>query len=194
MKRGDGNSGPTSNATGESEAQHTSAYPTDEEGRREGAAAAQLSEPRHHRLTRNFNELLQELRVAQAGVQILFAFLLSVAFTDRFAWAGSYVHALHLSTVVLATASAALLIAPAAWHRVLFRQRRREEILRVANWCAISGLALLAAAMTGTVLLIALIVLGAGWGSAALGVCVGLLFAVLWFLLPLRTRIRSAAR
>ncbi|GAA0531166.1 hypothetical protein GCM10011581_27970 [Saccharopolyspora subtropica] len=146
-------------------------------------------EPHDTRLTRNLNELLQELRVAQAGVQILFAFLLSVAFTERFTQAGASVHVLHLVTVLLATTSAALLIAPAAWHRVLFRQRRRAEIIRVANACAIGGLALLAAAMSGTVLLIAQVVAGTTWG-VVLGAVSGLLFALLWFLLPLRARRR----
>ncbi|MEV0056154.1 DUF6328 family protein [Saccharopolyspora shandongensis] len=141
------------------------------------------------RLTRNLNELLQELRVAQAGVQILFAFLLSVAFTERFAHAGAFVHTVHLITVLLTTASAALLIAPAAWHRVLFRQRRRAEIIRVANFCALSGLAMLAAAMSATVLLIVQVVLGPVWGTA-IGALTAALFAALWFLLPLRTRNR----
>jgi MFS family permease len=145
------------------------------------------SEPSHTQLTRNLNELLQELRVAQAGVQILFAFLLSVAFTDRFAHADTFVHGLHMVTVLLSTTSAALLIAPAAWHRVLFRRGRRREIIQVANWCAMIGLALLAAAMTGTVLLIAYVVVG-GWAAATIGVASGALFAVLWFLLPLRKR------
>ncbi|QUH00641.1 hypothetical protein HUO13_07265 [Saccharopolyspora erythraea] len=145
-------------------------------------------ESRHTRLTRNLSELLQELRVAQAGVQILFAFLLTVAFMDRFASAGSFAHGLHITTVLLATTSAALLIAPAAWHRVLFRKRRREEIIRAANWCALGGLALLAASMTGTVLLIGIVVLGPGWGTAAVGAGVGCLFLALWFLVPLRIR------
>lgn len=143
-------------------------------------------ETHHARLTRNLSELLQELRVAQAGVQILFAFLLSVAFTDRFAEAGTFVHVLHIVIVLLTCASAAMLIAPAAWHRMLFRKRRRAEIIRGANFCAVGGLALLAAAMTGTVLLIAVVVIGPGWTSGVLGFCAAVLFALLWFAFPLR--------
>ncbi|MBB5160034.1 DUF6328 family protein [Saccharopolyspora phatthalungensis] len=150
---------------------------------------SQPDEPSDSRLTRNLNELLQELRVAQAGVQILFAFLLSVAFTERFERASAFVHTVHLITVLLTTASAALLIAPAAWHRVLFRQRRRAKIIRVGNACALSGLALLAAAMSSTVLLIFQVVLETPW-SAAAGALAGALFAILWFLLPLRARSR----
>ena len=147
-------------------------------------------ESRQTRLTRNLAELLQELRVAQAGVQILFAFLLAVAFTERFARAGVFEHALHLITVLVTVAAAALLIAPAAWHRVLFRQRRRAEVIRAANWCAIGGLVLVAAAMTGTVLLIARIELGPGWASSSIAIGVGALFALLWFVAPLQIRRR----
>lgn len=143
-------------------------------------------ETHHARLTRNLAELLQELRVAQAGVQILFAFLLSVAFTDRFADAGTFVHVLHIVIVLLTCASAAFLIAPAAWHRMLFRKRRRAEIIRAANFCALSGLGLLAAAMACTVLLIAVVVIGPGWTSGVIGGCSAVLFAVLWFAYPLR--------
>ncbi|MEY8043548.1 DUF6328 family protein [Saccharopolyspora cebuensis] len=147
-------------------------------------------EPHHTRLTRNLNELLQELRVAQAGVQILFAFLLSVAFTERFQTAGEGVHDLHLVIVLLATLAAALLIAPVAWHRVLFRKRRRAEIIRAANWCALVGLTLLAAAMTGTVLLIVMVVLGSGWITFTIGSAIGFVFLLLWFAMPLRIRWR----
>lgn len=146
-------------------------------------------ETRPARLTRNLNELLQELRVAQAGVQILFAFLLGITFTEPFVHAGAFVHVLHLTTVLLTTASAALLIAPAAWHRVLFRQGRREEIVRVGNWCAKGGLTLLAAAMTGTVMMTTFIVAGV-WVSIGIGVLVAALFLTLWFAMPMHIRRR----
>ncbi|QGK70686.1 hypothetical protein GIY23_15225 [Allosaccharopolyspora coralli] len=143
-------------------------------------------ETHHTKLTRNLSELLQELRVAQAGVQILFAFLLTVAFTDRFARAGTFVHTLHIVTVLLTCTSATLLIAPAAWHRMLFRKRRRAEIIRAANSCALGGLALLAAAMTSTVLLVTVVVIGFGWLAPIIATCIGLSFLSLWFLLPWR--------
>lgn len=140
-------------------------------------------ESRSARLARNFSEMLQELRVAQTGVQILFAFLLTVVFTSAYGDQPSSVRALHLVTVLLTTTSAALLIAPAVWHRVLFRRGRREHILRHANLCALAGTTLLAAAMTGTVLLIAEIAVG-GWGALAIGAGTALLFATLWFVVP----------
>lgn len=135
------------------------------------------------RLARNLNELLQELRVAQTGVQILFAFLLSVVFTGRYAVASDFERWLHLATVLLATMAAALLIAPAAWHRVWFRRGRREDIIRRANRCALIGLALLAAAMTGAVALIAEVAFGV-WPGLVLGALVGAVFASLWFIWP----------
>lgn len=140
-------------------------------------------ESRSARLARNFSELLQELRVAQTGVQILFAFLLTVVFTSKYDDQPSLVRVLHLVTVLLATASGALLIAPAVWHRVLFRHGRREHILRRANLCALVGTALLAAAMTGTVLLIAEVAIG-GWGAVAIGAATALAFVTLWYVVP----------
>lgn len=146
----------------------------------------------HERLTRNLNELLQELRVAQAGVQILFGFLLSIAFTERYAQAPNSVRIIHLVTVVCAGVAVALFTAPAAWHRVLFRQGRRAEIVRMADHFALSGLIALALAMTGTIALLALVVVGST--AAAVGAVVSIIgFGLLWFVLPWRRR-RVAAR
>jgi hypothetical protein len=143
-------------------------------------------------LARNLSELLQELRVAQAGVQILFGFLLSVAFTDRYAQADEYVRVTHLVTVLLATAATALLTAPAAWHRVLFRRGRRERLIAVATKAALAGLVCLALAMSGTVLLITEVVIG-GWSAIAVATAVAAGFGVLWFLWPAQERARGPA-
>lgn len=144
-------------------------------------------ETRNEQLTRNIGELLQELRVAQAGVQILFGFLLSVVFTDRFHDASGFEKALHLSAVVLAVAATALLTAPAAWHRLLFRTGSRERILTVGNRLVLVGLVCLALAITSTVALIAKVVYGeiAMIVMAALAV---LIFGILWFVMPFRLR------
>lgn len=139
------------------------------------------------RLQRNLNELLQELRVAQAGVQILFAFLLAVAFTSTYEHATGFQRTVHLVTVALTTGSAALLIAPAAWHRLLFRQGRRQEIIKAANRFALGGLALLAGAMTGVVLLVTDVVAGRAV-AVIFAAGVAALFLVLWFVLPARIR------
>ncbi|MFD9739064.1 DUF6328 family protein [Umezawaea sp. NPDC059074] len=148
---------------------------------------SEAEESEQERLRRNLNELLQELRVAQAGVQILFGFLLSIVFTDRYRDIDQYVRVTHLVTILFAAASVALLTAPAAWHRVLFRRGRREDIIEIAHRFTLVGLGTLAAAMTGTVLLLGEVIVG-GWPAILFGVVAGLAFATLWFLLPLRER------
>lgn len=139
----------------------------------------------NEKLQRNIGELLQELRVAQAGVQILFGFLLSVVFTDRFHDASGFEKALHLSAVALAVAATALLTAPAAWHRLLFRTGSRERILTVGNRLVLVGLVCLALAITSTVALIAKVVYG-GIAMGVMAVLCLLVFGVLWFIMPFR--------
>jgi hypothetical protein len=144
---------------------------------------SEAEESDQRRLARNLNELLQELRVAQAGVQILFGFLLSIAFTEKYASVSGYIRVTHLVTVLCAAVAVAFLTAPAAWHRVMFRQGRREEVVRSGNTFALTGLAFLALAMTGTVLLLAEVILG-GWPAVAVGALAFIVFAGLWFVLP----------
>jgi uncharacterized protein DUF6328 len=144
-------------------------------------------ESERDRLARNLTELLQELRVAMAGIQILFGFLLTVAFTQRYESADSVVHGLHLTAVLLAVAATALLSATAAWHRLLFRQRQREEIVRFGNWTALGGLGCVVGAMTATLGLVVDVVLGHLW-AAAVAAVTGVAFVLLWFVLPLRLR------
>ncbi|MCK2238594.1 MULTISPECIES: DUF6328 family protein [unclassified Crossiella] len=149
-----------------------------------------MSEPEadaEERLTRNLNELLQELRVAQAGVQILFGFLLSITFTERYTQVGLAIRVTHLITILFAAAAVALLTAPAAWHRVLFRRGKRERIINAANRFTVLGLGALAFALTGTVLLLGEVIIG-GWAGIALGVAAAIGFGVLWFLVPFRQR------
>ncbi len=144
-----------------------------------------IDEPRHQQLARNLNELLGELRVAQAGVQILFGFLLAVAFTAQFRDASGFEKVLHLVTVVFTAAATALLTAPAVWHRVLFRTGRRTEILRVGNRTVILGLTCLSIAVTLTVGLIAKVIYGPVLMAIVAGL-VGAMFTVLWFVIPRR--------
>ncbi|WNV87424.1 DUF6328 family protein [Umezawaea sp. Da 62-37] len=154
-----------------------------------------MSEPEEceqARLKRNLNELLQELRIAQAGVQILFGFLLSIVFTERYREVDQYVRTTHLITVLFAAASVVLLTAPVAWHRVLFRRGRREDVIEIAHRFVLVGLGTLAATMTGTVLLLAEVIVG-GWIGIAFGVAAAIGFASLWFVLPWRERRRDTA-
>ena len=148
---------------------------------------AREEETEHERLKRNLNELLQELRVAQAGVQFLFGFLLAVAFTEPYLRATDFQHIVHLIAVVFATAAVALLSAPAAWHRLLFRQGQRPVIVEIANRFAVAGMACLAVAMTATVLLLTDAVLG-NWFAVVLAVFAAIMFGTLWFVLPLLRR------
>ncbi|GGN18635.1 hypothetical protein GCM10011609_69620 [Lentzea pudingi] len=154
---------------------------------------SEAEESDQRRLARNINELLQELRVAQAGVQILFGFLLSIAFTEKYASVSGYIRITHLVTVLCAAVSVAFLTAPAAWHRVLFRQGRREDVVRHGNTFALVGLAFLALAMTGTVLLLAEMVLG-GWPAVVVGALAFAVFTGLWFVLPFASSQRAQHR
>ncbi|HEU5473837.1 MAG TPA: DUF6328 family protein [Actinophytocola sp.] len=153
-------------------------------------SAAEESESQQ--LARNLNELLQEIRVAQAGVQILFGFLLSITFMDRYATASGLVKTIHLVTVLFATAAVLLLTGPAAWHRILFRQGRRERIIGVADKLAIAGLVCLAVAMSLTVLLIFEMVVG-GVLPMVLAAVTLVSFVGVWFARPLHERSRGPA-
>jgi hypothetical protein len=138
---------------------------------------------------RNLNELLQELRVAQTGVQVLFAFLLSVPFTQRFEALTHFERTTYYLAVLLAAAGALLLIAPTAYHRLLFHQGDKPHIVRVANALAIGGLACVALAITVVVMLITSVLYGsvavAGAGAAAAA-----LWTLTWLVAPLMRRWR----
>ncbi|MFD4411215.1 DUF6328 family protein [Streptomyces sp. NPDC058466] len=135
------------------------------------------------RADRNFAELLQELRVTQTGVQILFAFLLTLAFTQRFPSLDTVQRTTYVTTLLLAVVAAALFTAPAALHRSLFQQNVKPTIVRVSSQLAHIGLYVLMLAFTGSVLLVVDVTLGRGAGIAAgagtLAVCLAL-----WGALP----------
>jgi hypothetical protein len=110
-----------------------------------------------------------------------------VAFTDVYHRATDFQRGVHLITMLFVTASVACFTAPVAWHRMLFRLGQREVIVKVGNRLAMAGLVCLAAAMTGTVLLLTDVVL-AGWLAAVITVVVAAGFGVLWFVFPARAR------
>jgi hypothetical protein len=141
------------------------------------------NETRLERADRNFIELLQELRVTQTGVQILFAFLLTLAFTPRFPSLDTVQRATYVSTLLLAVLAATLFTAPAALHRSLFQQNAKPAIVQVSSRLATAGLAVLTLALTGSVLLVVDVSLGRGAGVAAgAGTFAGCV--ALWWLLP----------
>jgi uncharacterized integral membrane protein len=139
------------------------------------------------RLDRNLNELLQELRVALPGVQVLFAFLLIVPFNQRFGELTDTQEGIYLGTLISTSISAALLIAPTAYHRLTFRKQQKGQLVFLANRMAIIGLGFLALAMTGVVLLVTDFV----FGTVVTVVCTtlaALMFATFWYVLPLLRR------
>jgi hypothetical protein len=139
------------------------------------------------RWQRNFTELLQELRVAQTGVQILFAFLLILAFTPVFSAADGFMQAVYLVALLSAAASAALIIAPVAYHRILFRRHQKPLLVRHANRMAFGGLMLVIVSMVSAVLLATDVVLPRG-AAVAVAALTGAWFILLWGILPLRLR------
>jgi hypothetical protein len=139
------------------------------------------------RVNRELIELLNELRVALPGVQVLFAFLLAVPFSQGFATTTSFQRALFFGTLVATAVASVLLIAPSAWHRLHFRQKNKERVLLTSNRLSIAGLAFLAAAMSGAVMLIADFIYSPALTivSGALAVA---LFSWFWAVLPIATR------
>ena len=141
------------------------------------------------RLDRNFEELTGELRVVITGVQVLFAFLLVVPFDTGFEHVGTYERIVYFVTLLLASLSALCMIAPSAQHRLLFRQDDKRHIVFTSNRIMIAGLAFLALAMCGCLLLIATTLFGVFAGLLTVAVA-ALPFATLWFALPLLRRRR----
>ncbi len=139
------------------------------------------------RVDRNFEELTGELRVVITGVQVLFAFLLVVPFNTGFAHVGGYERTVYFVTLLLAALAALCMIAPSAQHRLLFRHDDKEHVVFVSNRIVIVGLAFLALAMCGCLLLVATKLFGAFAGILTVTLS-ALPFALLWFALPLRRR------
>ncbi|MBO0692510.1 MAG: hypothetical protein J2P58_06405 [Acidimicrobiaceae bacterium] len=150
------------------------------------------TEPRAQQLDRNWGELIQELRVIGTGIQILFAFLFSVAFQARFGETTAFQQDVYLATLLSSGLAAALFIAPVALHRFLFQFGVKDQLVRLTNRLAIGGLAALSVAMTGAVLLVGNWVGGDVFGWASFAGAVVVLGGV-WFLVPglLRSRARS---
>ena len=145
----------------------------------------QTDEDRHEKLNRELLELLHELRVAIPGVQVLFAFLLVVPFSQGFSSVSTPQRYVYFATMLCTAVSAVLLLAPSSHHRLLWRQDQREERLEMGNHLAVGGMAFLALAMLGAIFLISAVVFGSVTAAVAtLGI--GLLFAWFWYGQPLR--------
>jgi hypothetical protein len=151
---------------------------------------SQRGETEIERLDRNWNSLLQELRVVQTGVQLLTGFLLTLPFQQRFAILSQPMRIVYLATVGCSVGATVLLIAPVAIHRLLFRRHRLQALVSAAHRCAYAGLALLGAALTGVTVIIFAAVAGPIAGFIG-GACALALFAVFWWALPLSLRTRG---
>ena len=132
---------------------------------------------------RNLIELLQELRVGGLGVQVLFGFLLALPFTTKFVDLNHAQRGLYIAALLLAATAIALLLAPVAYHRLVFRKHRKQQLVKDANTLAILGLASVGLAISACVLLVVSYV-AKGLPTVIIAVFTFCLFAVLWFLLP----------
>jgi Family of unknown function (DUF6328) len=161
-----------------------------QERERTSAEGGSHGESRHERINRELIELLNELRVALPGVQFLFAFLLVVPFQQRVAQTTPFQKDVYFVTLVAAVVATALLIAPAAQHRVLFRQHDKEKLLRRSSRSAFAGIVVLAIAISSAVLLVVDVLFSAtqAWVTSIVFLALMLWW---WVLTPLAQRARG---
>lgn len=150
---------------------------------KESAGSPARDESPAERADRNMIELLQELRVLQTGVQIIFAFLLGIAFTARFTQLSQAQQYVYIAALLMSVLSVAVLVAPVAIHRGLFRCGMKERIVIVSTHCMRVGMLLLSTALDCAVFLILDVVLGRVVASVVTA-GVALVFLGLWFLFP----------
>jgi hypothetical protein len=151
------------------------------------------AETPHERVNRRWNEILQETRVTQTGVQILFGFLLSVAFTPLFRELEALDRGIYVATVVLGAAATGSLIAPVSIHRFLSGQRMKDEVVETAGRLMMCGMVLLALTIGCTLLLILRFVVPGVLAEVLVG-GVMLWFGLCWYVLPLHLRRRAGQR
>ena len=146
-------------------------------------AAQGSRETEKKRLERNFADLLQELRVAQAGVQILFAFLLTLPFAARWDQVDGFERVVYLISLLAAAGAACMIIAPVAYHRMLFRMGRKADLVLTAHWMATAGLSFLVVAMVGAIMLATDVVAGRT-ASLIIASFAALAFVLFWGVFP----------
>jgi uncharacterized membrane protein len=156
---------------------------SEEEPPRTDAPPSGRHETEAERIDRNIGELLQELRVAGLGVQVLFGFLLAMPFTNTFSSLDPEQRRLYVAVLLLAALSTALLTAPVAYHRIVFRRHKKHDLLRFANSAALAGLATVALAISGAVLLVVSVVYD-GLLAAIIAALVTGAYFVLWYVVP----------
>jgi hypothetical protein len=144
-------------------------------------------ETEEERADRNLSDLLQELRVALPGVQVLFAFLLTVPFTQRFEDLSDFQEKLYFGVLITVALATVMLVAPTAGHRILFRRQQKEFIVTISNTLALIGLLFLAIAMTGAIALISDFIFGSTTAVIST-IVMAVAYAGFWYLGPLRRR------
>jgi lipopolysaccharide export LptBFGC system permease protein LptF len=156
----------------------------------EQQSQARRDEDDDQRLDRELLELLNEVRVAMPGVQVLFGFLLAVPFQQRFAHTTHAERQVYFGTLMCSAFATAFLVFPVAYHRVMFRRRDKPQIVATGNVALLVGLLFLAVSMTGSVLLVSAILFKTPTVIAAV-IPIVVLFGGLWFGYPLVRRIRG---
>jgi hypothetical protein len=144
-------------------------------------------ETEEERADRNLSDLLQELRVALPGVQVLFAFLLTVPFSQRFTDLSDFEKKLYFGVLICVALATVMLVAPTAGHRILFRRQQKEFIVAISNTLALVGLLLLAIGMTGAIALISSFIFGTTTAVVS-SIVMAVAYAGFWYLGPLRRR------
>jgi hypothetical protein len=142
------------------------------------------------RLDRELIELLNEIRVTLPGVQVLFAFLLIVPFSQRFEAVNDLQKDMYLTTLICTAIGSALLIAPTPYHRIRFRDKDKEAMLRTANRLALAGTIFLAVAMSAAVFFVTDFLFRAPLPALVTGLVVGVL-VLFWYALPLSRELRD---
>ena len=151
-----------------------------------------MSESKDERLDRELIELLNELRVALPGVQMLFGFLLAVPFSQRFDSITTTQRSVYYATFMATAAATIFFIAPTAYHRIRFRQRDKEQLIQTSSRLTIIGTACLAAALSGAVFLVTDLLFHTAATAVAAAATAGLLLW-LWYGLPLWRRARESS-
>jgi hypothetical protein len=149
-----------------------------------------MTESKEERLNRELIELLNELRVALPGVQMLFGFLLAVPFSQRFNAITTTQRNVYYFTFMATAAATIFLIAPTAYHRLRFRQHDKEQLIQTSTQLAIAGTACLAAALSGAVYLVSDLLFHTAATALATAAAAGLL-VWFWYGLPLSRRARE---
>ena len=147
-------------------------------------------ESHEERVNRELIELLNELRVALPGVQVLFAFLLAVPFANGWQKVTVVQKDTYMVALLAALAGSVFLIAPSAWHRILFRSRDKEQLLFISNWFAIVGALFVAVGMCASLFLVADVIYDDATAAIVAGL-VALVFALIWFVWPLLRRVSA---